>query len=173
MDWRSFVIAFAGLLVAGLSLWLNFKSRTSAYRELLYRNQFDGYAELVERLASIFDVAARFLADHQWRLDDTTRPQFAHQVEPQVRTLNLGGYRYAVFMPKKVADEIFRFLGVLLALSASEETAGRYPKEIVYADDHGKVLQEAFEKVIEATREALGTEPLSQETLRMIGGPRR
>ncbi len=159
--------------MAGLSLWLNYKSQTAPYRELLYRQQFDGYAELAEKLASAYDTAALFLAEHRWHLDDTTRPQFATQVEPHVRTLYLQGFRYAVFMPKKVADGIFHFVNLLLALSASKETAGRYPSEVVYADDHGKVLQDAFEKVIEATREALGTEPLSQETLRMIGGPRR
>jgi hypothetical protein len=170
MDCGSTLVGLGGLFVAAWSLYLSYKSRASAYRELLYRKQFDGYTELVERLTSVYGAAAQFLADHEWRLDDTTRPQFAAQIDPQVRALYLKAYGYAVFMPKRVTDEVFRFLNVLLALSASKEAAARYPKEIVYADNHGDVLQQAFEKVIEAARAGLGTEPLSQETLKMIGG---
>jgi hypothetical protein len=169
MDCGSSLVGLGGLLVAAWSLYLSYKSRTSPYREMLYSRQLEGYKELIDKVVDVFDAAGAFLAEHGWRLDDATRLEFAKGVDAQVNSLYLEQQRHVVFMPKRVIDEISRFLNVLLALSASKEKAAKYPREIVYADDHGKVLQEAFEKVIEAARAGLGTEPLSQETLKVIG----
>ena len=39
-----------GLLIAAMSLWWNYKTRTSVHREFLYQKQFETYGEMVDAM---------------------------------------------------------------------------------------------------------------------------
>jgi hypothetical protein len=54
---------------------------------------------------------------------------------------------------------------------SARATWSSYPADMVHAADPSALLSDAYSRVVAAARRGLGTEPLTQETLRMISGP--
>lgn len=169
MDWKLFVIQFGVLVVAGLSIYLSFKSRTSPYREMLYSKQLEGFAEVVGLLTEFYVTAQSFIAAKGCQLDDNTRPKLRLQTIDKNLAFHRGYQKWAIFLPKEMNDRLLAFVELFNGISALPEVAHQYPKEIVYANDPGGLLGDAYTKVVEAARKGLGTEPLSRETLKLIG----
>jgi len=170
MDWEAFVIGLGGLIVAGLSVYLSYKSRISPYREMLYSKQLEGYAEVVYALSDFYTATLAFITvQKNCRLDDNTRFELRRITVNENQALYRKQQKWAIFLPKEMSDRLSDFVKLFNGISAFPEVAYQYPKEIVYANDPGLLLANAYTKVIEAARKGLGTEPLSQETLRLFG----
>jgi hypothetical protein len=75
--------------------------------------------------------------------------------------------RYTILLPQRII-EIFSEFGVVAFRLVERRAAGRYSKDF----DIGRelnYLKEAFDHMIQCIRQVFGIEPLSQETLRLIG----
>ncbi len=168
MDLGGFIIGFGGLVVASLSIYLSYKARTSPYREMLYSKQLEGYTEVVYTLTDFYIAAQSFIAAHGHRLDDSTRPMLRLQTINKNQVFHYKHQKWAIFLPKEMNDRLSAFVKLFNGVSAPPEAVQQYPKEIVNASDPGGLLGDAFIKVIETVRKGLGTEPLSQETLKLI-----
>lgn len=174
MDWGSLIIGFGGLVVAGLSVYLLYKARASPYREKLYSKQLERYAEVVDALSEFYETAQSFIIKAHitaqgCRLDDNTRPALRLKTIDKHQAFARKYQKCAIFLPREMNDALSAFLKLFNGISAPPEVAQQYPKEIVNAYDPGGLLGDAYTKVIEAARKGLGTEPLSQETLKLIG----
>lgn len=169
MDWGSFIIGAGGLVVGGMSTWLSYKSRSSPYQEKIYSTQHEGYTEVVGTLIEFHNAAQYHIILQGGRLTDATRPK----LRLETKELNAGFGRvhqkWAIFLPEEVNRALADFITVFNGISAHPEVAGRYPKETVYARDPGGLLGDAYSRVIAVIRKRLGTDPLSQETLKLIG----
>ncbi len=170
MDFGAFIIAFGGLILAGLSVYLSYKSRISPYREMLYAKQLEGYAEVVYALSDFFTTALGFITVQKGcRLDDNTRVELRSYTLDKNQTFFRKKQNWAIFLSKEISDSLSDFVKLFSGISAPSDVAHQYSKEIVYADDPGLLLANAYTKVIEVARKSLGTEPLSQETLKLFG----
>ena len=168
MEWGSFIIGLGGIVVAGLSVYLSYKARTSAYREMLYSKQLEGYSEVVDALADFYNAAQSFIAAHGCQLNNNTRRTLRLQTMDKNQAFHHKYQKWALYFPKEMRGALFDFIKMFNGISAPPEIAKQYSKEKVYADNPGRLLGDAYTKVIEVARKGLGTEPFSQETLGLI-----
>jgi hypothetical protein len=171
MEWGSTAIALAGLAVAALSLFLTYRERVAALRSTLYSKQIEAYGELLHALSDLHQVTLTFTTAAGFTLDGQTRTALRAEVQPQVTQLARVFVRNAVFLPKAVGDAVVEYRSTFTAISAPPEAERQYPSELVHADDPQMVLTNAFTRVWDAMRRQLGTGPLSQQTLKLLGRP--
>jgi hypothetical protein len=169
MECESLVIGLGGLVVAALTIYLSYKARTSPYREMLYSRQLEGYADVVGALTEFYIAGLNFIVRQGHRLGDDTRPKLRLATLGVSLAFHSKHQKWAIFLPKDMNEALGRFVQLFNAVSAHPQAAHQYPSEIVYANDPGGLLAEAYAKVVAAARKGLGTEPLSEETLRIIG----
>lgn len=55
------IVGVGGLIVAGLSLVLNYLTRISHFRQAIYGKQMDGYTEVVQALNEWYYFALSFI----------------------------------------------------------------------------------------------------------------
>jgi|SRR5215213_1843837 len=174
MDLPSAIVGVGGLMVAALSVWLNYKSRSSVHREYLYQKQTDAYVALMNALNPLHNQCQHFIALNKFRLNSETRLQFRlamsrGEISEFYKEFSLQHQRGALFLPSYVQEEISAFVRVLNAVSAPDDIANQYPHELVNSNDPGMELSKAYSRVVSATRRGLGVEPLSSEILKLIG----
>jgi hypothetical protein len=171
MDWKAFFISLGGLIVAALSLFFTYKSRTALYRDKLYTKQIDGYTEIMKVLSELFADTLVYVTVHH-PLNDEQRAALRTQTVGKYNLLMQTNQKWSIFLPKEFEEQVGNFIKVFLGISAFGDYVSGYPSEITGSSDPGKLLAGAYQKVIAAARKGIGTEPLSQETLKLLGKPR-
>ncbi len=169
MDWGPFIIGFGGLVVAGLSIYLSYRARTSPYRRMLYSKQLEGYAEVVDALTEFYITAQSFIVAQGCQLDHKTRPTLRLQSIDKNQAFHRKHQKWVIFLPREMNDALSAFVKLFNGISAPPDIVRQYSRETVNSNDPGGVLGDAYTKVIEVARKGVGTEPLSQETLKLIG----
>jgi hypothetical protein len=51
---RELLIPIGGLVVAGMAVWLSYKSRLGMFKENVYRRQMKGYESMISLAARVF-----------------------------------------------------------------------------------------------------------------------
>lgn len=169
MDWASASIGLGGLALAALTVYLDYRKRIAPYRELLYAKQIEGYAQVVQALNDWFDWSQGYIAAHGCRLNDSTRVELRKETVDQNVAFHAVYRRWALYLPKDVDMRISAFVGVFNAISSPREVAHQYPAHEVYSEDPGMLLAEAYSSLFQSMRKSMGTEPLSRETLKIVG----
>jgi hypothetical protein len=172
MDWASASIGLGGLLVAGLSVWLTHRERSSPYRHRLYNLQLDGLHEILPALDEWHRVSQSFILEQpRLRLNDETRPILRERTQEAMLDYYRHLRKWQVFLPATLGEALGNFQGTFNAISAIPGFTKGYDPELVNTADPGMALAVAFQNVTRAARQIVGVEPLSQETLRLIGQP--
>ncbi|HEY1376036.1 MAG TPA: hypothetical protein VGF55_04550, partial [Gemmataceae bacterium] len=58
----SSIVGLIGILVAGLSVYLNYKGRHNQFRQVVYSKQMDAYFEITGAIANLHAAAQHLLA---------------------------------------------------------------------------------------------------------------
>src|SRR3954470_21898819 len=58
----SSVVGLVGVLVAGLSVYLNYRGRHNQFRQVVYSKQMDAYFEITGAIANLHAAAQRLIA---------------------------------------------------------------------------------------------------------------
>ena len=169
MNYGSFIIGFGGLVIAGLSLYFNYKARTSQYREMIYSKQIEGYDEIVNALTEFYLTSISFIASQGFRLNDNTRPILRTKTMEQSLAFHHKHQKWVIFLPNEINKALFSYIKLFNGISVPPRIKHQYPQEIVNSDDPMSLLSDAYSEVIDVVRACLGTEPLSQETRKLIG----
>ncbi len=151
-------------------MYLAYRERTAKYRERLYERQLDGFAEVLVAFDRYYK-AALYVVHQQphLRFTDETRGQLRSDTVESSIDFYQTHTRWSVFLPRGFNDAIAAFTKIFNAVSAPSSVARQYDPALVYTDDPGLVLSEAYQAVVQAARREVGTEALSRETLRVIG----
>lgn len=165
MDVGSIVIGLGGLAVAGLSVYLSYKARTSPYREMLYSRQLEGCAEVVDALTKLFVAMTSSIMDQGWPLDESARREVNSATAEEFSTFYRVHQKWGIFLPREMSDAVSAFSSLLAKLLASPGLRQAFPTLMVETSDPVGLLADAYATVVKAARKSLGTEPLSQETL--------
>ncbi|MBA7635068.1 hypothetical protein ES703_42668 [subsurface metagenome] len=169
MTWQSFVIGLGGILLGAFSTYLAFRSRISKHQELMYKRQLEGFGEVIVALTNFYIKIQNFLADKETPLTDEIRIQLRSVTLNE----NLEFYRifqkWLIFLPANFANKLTHFVGVLNGISAHSQIVSQYPTSLTNASDPGGLIGGAYKKIIIQARIHLGTEALSQNTLKLIG----
>ncbi|HEV2862051.1 MAG TPA: hypothetical protein VGX48_13665 [Pyrinomonadaceae bacterium] len=174
MDLPSAIAAMGGLMVAALSLWLNYKSRSSVHREYFYQKQIDAFVAIMNALNPLHNACQDFIVLNGFRLNSETRLKFRlaisrGELSAFYREFSLQHQTWALFLPSYMQEQISGFIKTLSAISAPDDVANQYPPNLVNSKDPGLELSKAYSGVVSAARRGLGVEPLSQEILKLLG----
>ncbi len=164
-----FIIGFGGLVIAGLSLYLRHKERTSLYREKIYTKQLDAYSEVFSTLSELYQITQSYIISMGGKLNDETRPQLRVYTEKEFDTFKRKGQKWSIFLPSGVNNKIYKFVKLYHAISAPKEVVQQYPERIVNSEDPGMILSDAYSEIVLVFRKGVGTEPLSQEAFNLMG----
>jgi len=172
MNWSSLtniIFTFINLIFIGINAYLTYKVKTLPFREMLYSKQLDGYSEVIETLTDFYIDAQRFIVSHGFKLNDKTRPELKKQTMDKGNIHIEKHKKWAIFLPKELSNKLHNYIDLFNGISANKDPLSKYQKNIVYAEDPGKLLSDAYLKVFNTARKFLGTESLSKETLEVIG----
>lgn len=164
----SYVINIGALAIAALALAITYRERTAALRSSLYAKQIESYGSLIDALATLSAEADLFIIGEGFKLDADGRARMRVAVGPAHGALGNLMRRAAPFLPNGVADEIAAYSKTLLAISAMPGLEHMYDPALVSSSDPQAVLYDAYGRVIAAMRRHLGTDPLAEQTLRLL-----
>lgn len=169
MEWMSGAIGIGGLLVAALSVYLTYRSRTSSYRERLYETQLEAVSSVHAAFVDYYSIAQDFITSQGLRLNEDGRVLFREFIFENAEPFYKARQKWSLFLPTNVNDSLSADASILNAISAPPSVANQYPSNLVNSHDPGGELSKAYVVVVSEMRKCLGTDPLSAETLRLIG----
>jgi hypothetical protein len=147
LDWKTFVIAASGPVIALVSLSLSFRSRRP-YRELLYSKQIDGCVDLLQALSAWYSEKLAELILQRTRgsgLTDSLRAEkvFIEKFDD-----------WSLLLPSELLDAITQLMQQIELTQKSVEVPV-------------STVQEAYKDVV-GTERRLGIQQLSDDTLRLL-----
>jgi hypothetical protein len=167
------VVGLGGLAVAGIGLVLSYKDRAAGLRGALYTKQVESYGLVLEACAALNGVAIDLLSPRAATeivegapLDTATRAKLRTAAEEQVAAVSRAITENMAFLPESVVNAVGMYRRTFAALTAPK--ADVYPPGLDPAQP-GMELSRAFVKVWQAMRHQLGTDPLSEQTHRLVG----
>ena len=166
-------VAGGGLIVAHRTLKMTEAERAAGLRLALYEAQAAAIVELSAAVSSFSIDASRAIRDalrtRPGALDDDERKQVTVAMGPSFATVSSLLFRYWAVLPSDVVDALNVLLDAFSAITASTSERPRWLPEQVSDPDPVRLMQITGTNVIRAMRLALGTDPLTQQTLDRIG----
>ncbi len=157
-------VGLVGALVAGLSVYLNYKGRHNQFRQVVYGRQMDAYFEIAGSMADLFTAAQNVLALAGPRLKgEDVRRQLRVALREDHERFTASVNRSLIVLPSKVKAAVDHFNEALLAASAPEEDrpAGSKGAE--------PDLAAAFERALNCIRHHLAIDSLTTSMLKEMG----
>jgi hypothetical protein len=167
----SSVVGLVGVLVAGLSVYLNYKGRHNQFRQVVYSKQLDAYFEIVGAMATLHTAAQNLITFSSLRHDDEARKNFRTALRDEHEGFNEQVNRWLIVLPSKVKAALDHFNTTLWAISAAAELghAGRYDPALVESADPATDLARAYERAINCIRHHMAVDSLTRGMLREMG----
>src|SRR6476620_11126707 len=127
-------VGLMGALVAGLSVYFNYKGRHNQFRQVVYGRQMDAYFEITAAMANLHNAARNILACRSgWLPEDDARRQFRVGLREEHESFTATVNRWLIVIPSKVKAAVDSFNNTLLAIS--EPAEGRQPERDEVASD--------------------------------------
>src|SRR5258706_8256537 len=99
----SSLVALMGALVAGLSVYFNYRGRHNQFRQVVYGRQMDAYFDITESMSNLFTVAQNILAcSNPWLKGDDARARFHTGLREAHETFTATINRSMIVLPSKV-----------------------------------------------------------------------
>src|SRR5436305_4116628 len=77
-------VGLVGALVAGLSVYFNYKGRHNQFRQVVYNRQMDAYFDITESMSILYTVAQNILAaSSPWLKEEDARARFRTAVRKE------------------------------------------------------------------------------------------
>jgi len=156
MDWIQIISLMGSYIIAGMTIYLNYKARTSPYREALYSKQLDIYIELVDTLFDFYSSIEDLIEAKSNKEDERVE---LLQKEAMEKGIDFA-FKYKKGMaviPLNIDEPILKLINEIDNVLSS-------PFKI----DKGKELRDSSKKVFQNIYDTIGTKQLSIETLKLI-----
>ncbi len=163
------VISFGGLVIAGLSLGLNFMNseseRRAAHRSQLYMEQLPVYQELFRSAFDCFGYCFGMVSNNNSKLNDETFAAMLHQMRERIDALQRVYAYWLIMLPGEFSNLMTRFLAVVHDIAKADN------RDIIAArsQEFQIALTSTFLPLTGFIRRSIGVEPLSQDMLNLIG----
>ena len=164
-------VALMGALVAGLSVYFNYKGRHNQFRQAVYNRQMDAYFDITESMARLYTAAQNHLAfSNPWLKGEDARLRFRAALREEHESFTGTVNRALIVLPSKVKAAVDHFNETLLAISAPAEDRPRGRTDAVdYAPDPGPDLARAYERALNCIRHHLAIDSLTTGMLKEMG----
>ncbi|HTK75690.1 MAG TPA: hypothetical protein VL371_10565 [Gemmataceae bacterium] len=163
----SCAIGLMGAVVAGLSVYFNYKGRHNQIRQVVYGKQMDAYFEITEAMGNLYNAAQNMLAlgNHRLKTEDG-RQQFRTALRDEHDDFTGKVNRLLIVLPSKVKAALDNFNDTLVALCAPAEDRPAGAEE---SADPAADLGRAYERAINCIRHHLAIDSLVRGMLREMG----
>jgi hypothetical protein len=159
------LVGLVGALVAGLSVYFNYKGRHNQFRQVVYGRQMDAYFDITAAMAALYTAAQNHMAFHDPRLrGEDSRERFRAALRDQHEAFTRTVNRSLIVLPSKVKAAVDHFNETLLAISAPEDG----PPAAAPADP-GPGLARAYERAVNCIRHHLAIDSLTTGMLKEMG----
>lgn len=158
------LVGLMGAMVAGLSVYFNYKGRHNQFRSVVYGRQMDAYFDITEAMASLFTAAQDHLAFNDPRLrGEDARERFRTALRAPHEAFTATVNRSLIVLPSKVKAAVDHFNETLVALGDGESRPGPLPTE------PGADLARAYERAVNCIRHYLAIDSLTTGMLKEMG----
>jgi hypothetical protein len=152
------VVGLVGVLVAGLSVYVNYRGRHNQFRQVVYSKQMDAYFDIVAAMADLHNAAQNLIHFHGLRSpEDGGRKPFHMALKDEHEQFNEKVNRWLIVLPSKVKAALDNF-DLMLATAGSPDVAD--------AADPGQDLAKAYEQAVNSIRHHLAVDSLTKGMLR-------
>ena len=160
-------VGLMGFLVAGLSVYFNYRGRHNQFRQVVYGRQMDAYFDITESMSNLFTAAQNILAfTNPWLKGDDARARFRTALREEHERFTGAVNRSLIVLPSKVKAAMDHFNETLLSISEPPETR---PAAGDPAADPGANLGKAYERAINCIRHHLAIDSLTSGMLNEMG----
>lgn len=157
-------VALAAVTVAGLGLLITYLSQVNPIRTELYKKQSEAVSALYEGISRIIEPLALQVAK-----GNTDVPEFATRIRKGIVKHRRTRVRYDLYLPKIVIEECGNVTTMLEKVAEWYEKGGRDFSSKDYILGFVEVVK-AMLDLHNCCRDIIGTEHLTQGTIRMMGG---
>src|SRR5947209_6033975 len=165
-------VGLVGALVAGLSVYFNYKGRHNQFRQVVYGRQMDAYFDITESMARLYTAAQNHLAfSNPWLKGEDARLRFRTALREEHESFTGTVNRALIVLPSKVKAAVDHFNETLLSISAPAEDrpADRPAAADDPAADPGQDLARAYERALNCIRHHLAIDSLTTGMLKEMG----
>jgi hypothetical protein len=155
----SAIVGLIGILVAGLSVSLNYRGRHNQFRQVVYSKQMDAYFEITGAIANLHAAAQHLIAfGLQFRDGPDSRERFRTALGAELDQFHERVNRWLIVLPNKVKAALDHFDATLTTVSAPDDSG-----------DPATDLAKAYERVVNCIRHHLAVDNLTVGMLREMG----
>jgi hypothetical protein len=160
-------VGLMGFVVAGLSVYFNYRGRHNQFRQVVYGRQMDAYFDITESMSNLFTAAQNILAfTNPWLKGDDARGRFRTALREEHERFTGAVNRSLIVLPSKVKAAMDHFNETLLAISEPPATR---PAPGDPLPDPGANLGKAYERAINCIRHHLAVDSLTSGMLNEMG----
>jgi hypothetical protein len=166
-------IGLVGALVAGLSVYFNYKGRHNQFRQVVYGRQMDAYFEITAAMGKLYTGARNLVPSNGcWLNEDDARTRLRVSLREEHESFTATVNRWLIVIPSKVKTAVEDFNNTLLAISGPTEGHGRDGRGTQPADEPPNAegdLTRAYERAINCIRHHLAIDSLTRGMLKEMG----
>jgi hypothetical protein len=168
----SSMVGLVSVLVAGLSVYFNYRGRHNQFRQVVYSKQMDAYFEIIADMANLYHAAQNLITFNGPLLqeDDQARQRFRTGLREEYEQFNAKVSRWLIVLPSKVKAALDHFSATLWAagVPADEKPAGRFDSASG-SRDPGAELALSYERAVNCIRHHLAVDSLTRGMLKEMG----
>lgn len=155
----SAMVGLIGILVAGLSVYLNYRGRHNQFRQVVYSRQMDAYFEITGAIADLHAAAQRLIAfGLQFPEGPDNRKRFRTALGEEHDQFRERVNRWLIVLPSKVKLALDHFDSTLTTVTGSDDGL-----------DPATDLAKAYEHVVNCVRHHLAVDSLTLGMMREMG----
>jgi hypothetical protein len=159
------LVGLVGALVAGLSVYFNYKGRHNQFRQVVYGRQMDAYFDITESMAALYTAAQDHLAFNDRRLrGEDARERFRNALRPAHEAFTATVNRSLIVLPSKVKAAVDYFNETLLSVGALDGD-----QQNAVSTDTGPELAQSYERAVNCIRHHLAIDSLTTGMLKEMG----
>ena len=163
-------VALVGALVAGLSVYFNYKGRHNQFRQVVYNRQMDAYFDITESMSNLYTAAQNILAaSSPWLKEEDARARFRTAVRKEHERFTATVNRSLIVLPSKVKAAVDHFNETLLAVSEPAEERSADPDAADAPADPAADLGKAYQRAVNCIRHHLAIDSLTTGLLNEMG----
>ncbi len=160
MDWSA-LVSLVAVAVAGLSVWLSYRERTSAHRQFVYQKQADAYREMLHAFNPLTRKMFDLLPADAAALDAKLAAKIVNETQADYNAAMMIHNELVFMLDQQVSDKFVRALELWESLEAGEWSGkGNNP----YAEWY-----DCMNGASNEARRAMGIVPLTREAQSVIG----
>lgn len=166
-DWTAIIISSGVVIVATLAYLLNRRLRKVPFQQALHMKQLDTSLEMMTKLRNFQDPFFTVIKSAPDTPDLENLSRIRQHIGCLITKLLYEIERFAVVLPDPLMESLGRFAEVVTTLHGSEEGFAKRLAAFRAPDDMSLVA--AYRNVTQTARKELGIDPLTDDTLKLIG----